>query len=59
MAWERGLIFPPLGGAGVSKPESTLVSEEEELRGRGTGSSMGVALYVQGLLVIEAEAIQK
>ena len=51
---ERGLLLPPLGWPGVSNPESTLISEEEE-EFLVTGSSMGVALYVQGLLVMEAK----
>lgn len=40
---ERGLPLPPLGWPGVSNPESTLISEEEE-EFLVTGSSMGVAL---------------
>lgn len=39
---------------GVSNPESMEVSEDEEFRGRLMGSSMGAALYVQGLWVIGA-----
>ncbi len=51
--WSSGLTFPPLAlveeeeefeEAGVSKPESMLVSEEELLRGREIGSSIGAAL---------------
>ena len=47
-------MSPPSFVAGVSNPESMLVSEEELFKGREIERSMEAALYVQGLWVIGA-----
>ena len=51
---EAWLRLPLETGRSNAEGESTLVLGEPSSRGREMGSSMGVALKVQGLRVIEA-----